>query len=132
MRPLRTLLALLTLLAVAAVPAVAVVPAGVDAVAADSPSLVEPLDLDRVFAEPLLSTDYVQLTPDPITGESQYLAGIAELETRYPDVVTVTPIGDLVGAPELNASAGGRPIPVIEVTDTSVPDEDKVDLYISM
>jgi hypothetical protein len=136
MRRLRPLLAVLTLAAVAAVPAVAVVPTpdlpdGPDPLGR-AVSLVEPLDLDRVFPEPLLSRDYVQLTPDPVTGASQYLDGIAELEDRYPDVVTVTPIGDLVGDPSLNRSAGGRDIPVIEVTDTSVPAEDKVSLYISM
>jgi hypothetical protein len=134
MRRLRTVLALVTLLAVAAVPALAGLP-GADAgrAALGSPvSLVEPLDLDRVFAEPLLSRDYVQYSPDPLTGKSEYLDGIAELERRYGDVVTVTNIGELVGDPTLGKSAGGRDIPVIEVTDESVPDDDKVDLYISM
>ena len=120
MRRIHRLVVLLAVLAVAAVPAVAT-----PGVAVPTPaSLVEVPDPNRVFAEPLLSADYVQLP--------QYLEGIAELERRYPDVVDVTPIGDLVGAPELNASAGGRDIPVIEITDESVPDDDKTDFYFSM
>jgi hypothetical protein len=134
MRRLRAALALLALVAVAAVPAMGA--GGLGSVAGTAApaavSLVEPLDLDRVFPEPLLSSGYVRYSPDPVTGRSQYLDGLAEVERRYPDVVTVTPIGDLVGAPELNVSAGGRQIPVVEVTDESVPDEGKIDLYISM
>jgi hypothetical protein len=128
MRRLLSLLALFAVLTAAGVPALA--PAPVDAAAAVS--LVEDPDPNRVFQEPLLSADYVQFTPDPVTGESQYLSGLAELAQRYADVIDVTPIGELIGDPELNASAGGRDIPVVEITDESVPDDDKIDLYFSM
>ena len=129
MRRLQTLVALLALVAVAAVPAIATTPSAEAPLAAAS--LVEEPDPNRVFQEPLLSTDYVQYTPDPVTGESQYLSGLAELQRRYDDVIDITPIGELVGAPELK-SAGGREIPVVEITDESVPDKGKIDLYFSM
>ena len=85
----------------------------------------------RIFPEPLTSTGFIQYTANPATGESQYLDGIAELESRYPKVVDVDELGELVGMPAVR-SAGGRSIPVITLTDESVPDEGKVDLYISM
>ena len=128
MRRLQSLLALLALVAVVAVPAIATPSADLPVAAV---SLVEDPDPNRVFQEPLLSADYVQFTPDAVSGKSQYLSGLAELEKRYEDVIDITPIGELVGAPELK-SAGGREIPVVEITDESVPDKDKIDLYFSM
>lgn len=119
MRQLRPLLA-----AVAVLAAAVIAPVGVGA-------QPDPTALDRVFPEPLARATFIQFTADPLTGASEYLDGIAELETRYPESVDVTPIGDLVGIPGA-ASAGGRAIPVIEVTDQSLPDEGKVDLYFSM
>lgn len=116
MRRTPAVLAVLAVAAVAALPAIAT-PSGLATTLPD-------LDPNRVFAEPLVSPDYVQF--------DQYLAGIAELEERYADVVEVTPIGDLVGDPALNLSEGGLGMPVIEVTDESVPDEGKVDFYFSM
>ena len=91
----------------------------------------DPTDVDRIFEEPLTRTTYIQYSPDPATGTSEYLDGLAQLAATYPDVVEVTPIGDLIGRPGLT-SVGGREIPVIVITDESVPDEDKVDLYVSM
>src|SRR3712207_4540495 len=73
-------------------------------------------DVERVFPEPLARTRFIQFTPDPVTGRSEYLDGIAELEERYPAVIDVTPIGDLVGMPGVT-SVGGRALPVITVTD---------------
>jgi hypothetical protein len=110
------------LLAVAAVPAVATPPLPDAPLPADA--------LDRVFPEPLLSADYVQHGPDPL-GRMQYLDGITELAERYPQVIRVDDIGELIGEEEVR-SVGGREIPVITVTDFSVPDEEKVDLYFSM
>ena len=128
MRRLQTLIALLALVAVVAVPALATPSAELPVAAA---SLVEDPDPNRVFQEPLLSADYVQFTPDKVTGKSQYLDGLAELQRRYEDVIDITPIGELVGAPELK-SVGRREIPVVEITDESVPNADKIDLYFSM
>ncbi|MFP5308749.1 MAG: M14 family zinc carboxypeptidase [Actinomycetes bacterium] len=117
------------------------------------------LDPDRVFPDPLLAGDFVQYSPDPVSGESQYLSGIRELEERYPDVIRVDDICELAcehlsaadlaeletkgylvkdqasGEPLRITSAGGRELPVITVTDFAydeVPVEDRVDLYISM
>ena len=132
MRRPSSFFALLALVAVAAVPALATPSTQTVALGAPAASLVEDPDPNRVFQEPLLSRGYVQFAPDPVTGKSQYLEGLAELERRYGDVIDVTRIGDLVGNPELNTSAGGRDIPVIEITDESVPDEGKTDFYFSM
>jgi hypothetical protein len=120
----------------AAVPLALIVALAVPAIA--TPPLDRGLptnELLRVFAEPLASVDYVQISRAPVTGTSQYLDGLAELERRHPEVIEVTPIGEVVGEiPGLEEplSAGGREIPVITVTDRSVPDEGKTDLYISM
>ncbi len=124
----------MTRLRVAAALLVVVCLAALPAIATTAPSRVGPTGatrLDRIFPEPLASTDFIQFAVNPATGKSQYLHGIAQLEQRYPDVVDVDPIGELVGMPELK-SAGGREIPVITVTDESVPNEDKVDLYVSL
>jgi hypothetical protein len=124
----RAVAALAAVLCLAALPALATPSLGALSQRARS----NPVDaLGRVFPEPMLALDYVQFSPDPVTGVSQYLDGIAELERRYPEVISVDDIGDLIGEPGVR-SRGGRQIPVITVTDHAVDDGDKVDLYVSM
>ncbi len=87
----------------------------------------------RIFPDPVDRGDFLQYGPAPTRGylTSEYLEGLAELEEAYGDVVEVQPIHELVGGDEVR-SPGGREIPVITLTDESVPDEGKVDLYFSM
>ena len=86
-------------------------------------------DCTRIFPDPICSPDFVQY--DSLSPAPQYLAGLQELEDAYPDIIDVRPIGQLIGDPDVK-SFGGREIPVVTVTDESVPNSDKVDLYISM
>ena len=88
------------------------------------------VDPNRIFPDPIQTTDFIQYTEGGRTGIS-YKPGLAALEERYGKVIDVDDIGDLVGMPGIK-SFGGRDIPVITVTDESVPNEDKVDLYFSM
>ena len=117
--PVRRLLALFAIVALAAVPLLTGPAAAVD----PSPT--------RVFRDPVVAGDFVQFSDDAISTAPKYLSGLAQLEELYPKVLRVEPIGKLVGMPGVR-SVGGREIPVIIVTDESVPNRDKVDLYISM
>ena len=91
---------------------------------------VDPLPT-RVFRDPIVAGDFVQYSDDSLSPGPKYLSGLNQLEQLYPKVVRVAPIGKLVGMPKVK-SFGGREIPVTIVTDKSVPNTDKVDLYISM
>lgn len=116
--PHHRLIAALAVLILAAVAALASPAAAVDPTC--------PL---RVFPDPACTVDFVQY--DSLSPAPQYLTGIQELEDLYPDVIDVRDLADLVGMPG-TTSYGGREIPAITVTDESVSNANKVDLYISM
>lgn len=88
---------------------------------------------ERIFPDPVERGDFLQYGPAPTRGfaTSEYLEGLAALEEAYPEVVDVRPIHELIES-EPVTSAGGRELPVITLTDESVDDTDKVDLYFSM
>ena len=98
---------------------------------ATAPAAAQDPDPTRVFRDPLVAGDFIQYSEDSISPAPKYLSGLAQLEQLYGDVIDVDPIGDLVGMPGVK-SVGGREIPVVTVTDESVSDARKVDLYISM
>lgn len=114
---------------------------------------LEGVDPTRVFPDPLIKGDFIQLTPDPVTNESEYLSGLAQLEELYPNAIEVDDICDLAcehlsdtDRSKLDAggwlteegtitSVGGRPLTVITVTDEAyedVPVDERIDLYFSM
>ncbi|MBW3664544.1 MAG: hypothetical protein KY469_15695 [Actinobacteria bacterium] len=142
----RRVLVSLALAAIAVVP-LAMAPAPL----ASGP--LEGVDPTRVFPDPLIKGDFIQLTPDPVTGESEYLSGLAELEELYPDAIEVDDICDLAcehlsdaDRSKLDAggwlteegtitSVGGHRLTVITVTDEAyedVPVDERIDLYFSM
>ncbi len=116
------------------------------------------LDPTRVFPDPLIKGDFIQFSPDPVTGRSEYLDGLEELAARYPDAIEVNEICELVcddltdadvaklraggwtvetadGRIERITSVGGRDLKVITVTDESHTDvevDERIDLYFSM
>ena len=116
---MRRLSATLALLCLAALPFASMPAAAVD------------LDPTRIFPDPIIAGDFVQFSEDSISPGPKYQSGIQELEDLYPKVIDVDPIGALVGMPGVK-SVGDRKIHVITVTDESVDDAGKVDLYISM
>lgn len=147
LRPLLVLVALATALAAFA-----------PAPTSDDEALGPELDPTRVFPDPLIKGDFIQYTPDPVTGRSEYQDGLAELADLYPDVIEVADICELAcddltaaelqqledngwlvrdgeGEPAQVTSFGGREIPVVTVTDETyeeVPVDERIDLYFSM
>ena len=115
----RRIVAALAVAALAAVPALTAPAAAIDP------------DPTRVFPDPLVAGDFVQYSENSVSPGPKYISGLRELEDLYPKVVRVAPIGKLIDKPKLK-SVGGRAIPVTIVTDESVPNKGKVDLYISM
>lgn len=78
--------------------------------------------LGRVFAEPIRSTNYVQL--DPSVGRKELDDGFSLLQKTYPRYIGYTTIAKELKDPTA-VSTGGSPLEVITVTDKTVPDTNK-------
>ena len=78
--------------------------------------------LGRVIPEPLKSVNYIQF--DPSAGDKELDQAYSLLQRMYPRYISYTTI-----AKELHdkraISSGGNPLPVITVTDRTVPDKNK-------
>lgn len=99
----------------------------------------------RVFPEAAESVEYVQYSPDPVTGFAEYQHGIEYLEQLYPRWISVFTLNERFGTDEAvgvgpdgvrsyedgDAGDGGE-IFVIKVTDHEVPDEGKQTLLFSL
>jgi hypothetical protein len=99
----------------------------------------------RVFPEVENAVDYVQYLPDPQTGFREYQHGLEYLAQLYPrwvsvftlraryqddDAVSAGP--DRIRSHEPTDSGDGYDIPVVKLTDHSVPDEGKQTLLYSL
>jgi hypothetical protein len=102
---LRSLLAAFALLVVAVVPAVQAAPTC-------TVEATRPACGNRVVAPALQSVTFLQ-------HGVEYQAVLDAIESLAPDVIDVTPLGELAGMPELR-SAGGLDIPIVRITDESV------------
>lgn len=78
----------------------------------------------RIFPEAQNSFSFVQYD------NGEYLAGLEALERDYSRYVKVSSFSDFLGRPA--KSYDGRDMWMIEVTDFSVPEEDKVPVVVSM
>jgi hypothetical protein len=114
MRIATRLIAAAALLATAAVTSVTATP-----VASNS---TEVGLLGRVIPEPLKSADYLQL--DPAAGTKELDTAFGLLQKMYPRYLTYTTVAKQLHDPRA-VSAGGRQLPVITVTDKTVPDSSK-------
>jgi len=90
----------------------------------------------RVFVEPIASVNFTQFAPP--AGDREFEAGMALLAKLYPRYLKVTTVADAIGD-ALAVSTGydaipagapgdtgdGLPFDVLELTDTTVPDEGK-------
>jgi hypothetical protein len=108
------LLAAGALLAAAAVTATAATPV------ASNPTEVSLLG--RVIPEPIKSTNYLQL--DPRAGDKELDTAFTLLQKMYPRYITYTTVAKQLHDARA-ISSGGRQLPVITVTDHSVPDSQK-------
>ncbi len=98
----------------------------------------------RVFPEAEYSYEYVQYMPDPVTGISEYVDGLAALEELYPRWISVVKLTDLYGPDAVSMGPDGRrsymdedtndgfEIYAIKLTDHDVPDEGKETLLFSL
>src|SRR3954454_17157195 len=127
-------------------------PAGATPVCTDGYKGGPPLSLcgGRVFPESNNAVGYIQQTPYPSAGPlgpagfREYQDGIEFLAQKYPRYVKVTNLSDVYGKNAVSAGddvkrAGtpgdtghGREIPVIKITDSTVPDKDKKRLFFSL
>ena len=80
----------------------------------------------RIFAEPGESIDFVQFE-----NNDEYASGLQALEDEYDKFVKVSTFEDYFND-EKAVSAGGRPLHLVEITDFSVPDKNKIDVMVSM
>ena len=103
MRRYRPLISLVALALVAVLPAIG------QATPTCPDAATRPLCGDRVVADALQSTAFLQY-------ESEYKPALTAIEALAPDIIDVTPVGDLIGRPELR-SFGGREIPIVRITD---------------
>ena len=78
--------------------------------------------LGRVIPEPIKSTNYIQFAP--AAGERELDTAYNLLQKTYPRYITYTTIAKQLHDPRA-VSSGGNPLPVIIVTDKSVPDTNK-------
>ena len=78
----------------------------------------------RIFAEPEQSVTFVQLD------NGEYENGIKALEAEFPRFVEVTPFSELLNGDA--KSYDGREIWMIEITDESVPEKNKIPVAVSM
>jgi hypothetical protein len=103
----------------------------------------------RIFPEAHNSFAYVQYSPYPDqtplgpAGFREYQDGIDYLAQKYPRFVKVTKLSDVYGPgavsvgrdgkrPGETGDTGGYEIPVIKITDNTVPDEGKKRLFFSL
>src|SRR3954453_5628397 len=127
-------------------------PAGATPVCTDGYKGGPPLQLcgGRIFPESDNAVGYIQQTPYPSgsplgpAGFREYQDGIEFLAQKYPRYVKVTKLSDVYGKDAVSAgddvkragTAGdpgdGREIPVIKITDSSVPDTNKKRLFFSL
>jgi hypothetical protein len=97
----------------------------------------------RIFPEADNALSYVQYSPLP-NGLREYQDGIDFLEQSYPGYVDITTLAERFGPNAVSAgpdkkragepgdSSDGRQIPVIKITDESVPDAGKRVLFFSL
>jgi hypothetical protein len=78
----------------------------------------------RIFPEAENTASFVQ------HDNGEYLSGIQALERDFPRFVKVTSFSDVLGRETL--SYGGRDIWLVEITDFSVPEEDKIPVAVSL
>src|SRR5205823_816758 len=78
--------------------------------------------LGRVIPEPLKSTNFIQF--NPAAGERELDTAYNLLQKTYPRYITYTTVAKQLHDPRA-VSSGGNPLPVIIVTDKSVPDTNK-------
>src|SRR3954452_877847 len=127
-------------------------PAGATPVCTDGYKGGPPLPLcgGRIFPESDNAVGYIQQTPYPSgsplgpAGFREYQDGIEVLAQKYPRYVKLTKLSDVYGKDAVSAgddvkragTAGdtgdGREIPVIKITDSSVPDTNKKRLFFSL
>ena len=99
---------------------------------------------NRIFPEAHMAQAYIQYTPNP-AGFAEYRHGIEYLAASYPRWVSVTTLREIYDDPDAvsaghdeirsylaNDSGDGRDIPVIKITDHSVPDDEKQALFFSL
>ena len=105
---------------------------------------------NRIFPEADNAVGYIQQLPYPSqtpigpAGFREYRDGIDFMAQKYPRYVTVTTLSDVYGPDAVSAGpdvkrAGtpgdtkdGHEIPVIKITDNTVPDKDKKRLFFSL
>lgn len=78
--------------------------------------------LGRVIQEPLRSTNYLQL--EPRVGAKELDTAFGLLQKMYPRYITYTTVAKELRDPRA-VSGAGRQLPVITLTDRSVPDSSK-------
>src|SRR5438067_3214840 len=78
--------------------------------------------LGRVIPEPLKSTNFIQF--NPAAGERELDTAYNLLQKTYPRYITYTTVAKRLHSPRAVRS-GGNQLPVIIVTDKSVPDTNK-------
>ncbi len=132
---------------------VAAGPSGATPVCTDGYKGGPPLALcgGRIFPESHNAIGYIQYSPYPApqaglgpAGFREYQDGIEFMAQKYPRFVTVTNLSDVYGEDAVsagddikrafdNADTGdGREIPVIKITDNTVPDSGKRRLFFSL
>lgn len=127
-------------------------PAGATPVCTDGYKGGPPLALcgGRIFPESHNAVGYVQNLPYPASialgpaGFREYQDGIDFMAQKYPRFVTITKLSDVYGpnavsvgpdgkrAGQAGDTGDGGVIPVIKITDTSVPDTGKKRLFFSL
>src|SRR4051794_4899924 len=78
--------------------------------------------LGRVIPEPLKSVNFLQL--DPSAGEKELDTAFNLLQKTYPRYISYTTVAKALHDPRA-ISSGGHQLPVITVTDRTVPDKNK-------
>ena len=78
--------------------------------------------LGRVIPEPLKSVNFIQL--DPSAGDKELDQAFTLLQQMYPRYVSYTTVANALHDPRA-ISSGGHQLPVITVTDRTVPDKNK-------
>jgi hypothetical protein len=78
--------------------------------------------LGRVIPEPLKSANFIQF--DPSAGDKELDQAFTLLQQMYPRYISYTTIAKALHDPRA-VSSGGHPLPVITVTDRTVPDKNK-------
>src|SRR5436305_273707 len=78
--------------------------------------------LGRVIPEPLKSVNFIQF--DPAAGDRELDQAYTLLQKMYPRYISYTTIAKALHDPRA-VSSGGNPLPVITLTDRTVPDKNK-------